>query len=606
MENAQIQYIGARYVTKVYENSQNPNSAEWEADTVYEPLTMVTYQNGSYLSKKTVPATIGNPAANGAYWTQTGFYNGQIAHLQEQIDEIHETFVTPQMFGAVGDGVTDDTASIQSAIDNSYKVYFPKGEYRITMDSSRYHRHNFQNVCYGLKIENNDLYFEDCVIKMDGHNSPYYFMLFLYNAKNTYIHGKVTLIGDRTTNTGGDTRGEGHVIAVMHGHNITIDGVTVKDAWGDGIWLMNDGYIDDVLTPFPKNVNINNVLCDHNRRNGLAICCGENVSVTNSEFDNSTETLPKLGIDVEANGDGYSVKNITICNVKSYGCTSGGFATVMKTDDDSVSWNGAVSDGSFALTIDTTCENGIFNASNIVNGDFGASDNLILLNKGTDCVVNVNNVFCKPNASWGGVSIANHQNAGKMILSDIKMDANNYTVGSAKNSPIWVADNSAIYDLIIKNMVVYGGKIYKPFTSAQGLSVPAGNNCDVEMDIIDCDIQYDDSYWGFFHNDIITNNRLKYHNNQSKLIGGTGHVRGNYSKYTVDGTLENVYLKNLISGTHYLITNTSDSVDVYVNMYSPQVQITGETIANYFTLPHGHSAEVWLNEEQNIYNGIIF
>ena len=75
------QYIGARYVTKVYENSLDPSSAEWEAGINYEPLTMVTYNMGSYLSKKAVPASVGDPATNPTYWTQTGFYNGQIAYL---------------------------------------------------------------------------------------------------------------------------------------------------------------------------------------------------------------------------------------------------------------------------------------------------------------------------------------------------------------------------------------------------------------------------------------------------------------------------------------------------------------------------------------------
>ena len=82
------QYIGARYVVKIYENSQNAGSAEWEANTVYEPLTLVTYQYGSYLSKKIVPATVGNPAENNQYWVQTGFYNGQISSLQEQVNAI--------------------------------------------------------------------------------------------------------------------------------------------------------------------------------------------------------------------------------------------------------------------------------------------------------------------------------------------------------------------------------------------------------------------------------------------------------------------------------------------------------------------------------------
>ncbi len=82
------QYIGARYVTKIYENSTDPSSAEWESGTAYEPLTLVTYNYSSYLSKKIVPPTIGNPADNSEYWIVTGLYNGQIADLQNQIDDL--------------------------------------------------------------------------------------------------------------------------------------------------------------------------------------------------------------------------------------------------------------------------------------------------------------------------------------------------------------------------------------------------------------------------------------------------------------------------------------------------------------------------------------
>lgn len=82
------QYIGARYVTKIYENTLDPSSAEWQASVNYEPLTMVTYNNGSYLSKKQVPASVGNPADNPTYWVQTGFYNGQIAQLQNDLNNL--------------------------------------------------------------------------------------------------------------------------------------------------------------------------------------------------------------------------------------------------------------------------------------------------------------------------------------------------------------------------------------------------------------------------------------------------------------------------------------------------------------------------------------
>jgi hypothetical protein len=44
----------------------------------------------------------------------------------------YKTLVTPQMYGAYGDGVHDDTVAIQTAVTNNSKVYFPEGTYKIT------------------------------------------------------------------------------------------------------------------------------------------------------------------------------------------------------------------------------------------------------------------------------------------------------------------------------------------------------------------------------------------------------------------------------------------------------------------------------------------
>lgn len=82
------QYIGARYVTKIYENSIDPSTADWESGVYYEPLTLVNYNNTSYISKKDVPPGVGDPAANPDYWTVTGFYNGQIAELDSRLQDV--------------------------------------------------------------------------------------------------------------------------------------------------------------------------------------------------------------------------------------------------------------------------------------------------------------------------------------------------------------------------------------------------------------------------------------------------------------------------------------------------------------------------------------
>lgn len=83
---AVTQYVGARYVPKFYENSDN--TSDWRSGVVYEPLTIVTYNGNSYTSKKPVPATVGNPSANLEYWAPTGIYNEQVESLRTDFEEL--------------------------------------------------------------------------------------------------------------------------------------------------------------------------------------------------------------------------------------------------------------------------------------------------------------------------------------------------------------------------------------------------------------------------------------------------------------------------------------------------------------------------------------
>lgn len=108
------QYVGARYVPDVTGNSYDPTQA-------YENLVVVDNGMGtSYISRKPVPAGI--PLTNTEYWAIYGAANGAIINLQNQIDQIKDGFVTLDMFGAVGDGVTDDTAAVITALTDGANV----------------------------------------------------------------------------------------------------------------------------------------------------------------------------------------------------------------------------------------------------------------------------------------------------------------------------------------------------------------------------------------------------------------------------------------------------------------------------------------------------
>ena len=90
------QYIGARYVPKFYENSDGTSA--WRSGVIYEPLTIVTYNGNSYTSKKVVPATIGDPSSNPAYWVATGVFNEQVESIRQELEDtearVDETFRT--------------------------------------------------------------------------------------------------------------------------------------------------------------------------------------------------------------------------------------------------------------------------------------------------------------------------------------------------------------------------------------------------------------------------------------------------------------------------------------------------------------------------------
>ena len=129
--------------------------------------------------------------------------------------------------------------------------------------------------------------------------------------ENIRIKGKGIIIGDKHTHTGTD--GEwGMGIMVNNGHNVNVCGLTVKDCWGDCIYVGNES----------TDVVIEKCKLDNGRRQGISITSADGVLIKNCEITNVSGTLPEFAIDVEPNKND-TVDNVYIDHIICSNCKGG-------------------------------------------------------------------------------------------------------------------------------------------------------------------------------------------------------------------------------------------------------------------------------------------
>ena len=185
---------------------------------------------------------------NGALARTSGFYtyndgggaNYRIRNLtiDDTIDEktiiaingtliaelLNQNQMNVKQFGAKGDGETDDTESIQKAFDFCKNIIIKDGTYMIDATTSIYPKSDSY-----IKLVN-------ATLKAITNGENTYRILYFHDVDNIIVEGGI-IQGERTTHTG-ETGEWGHCIHISGwSENITIKNLTIKDAWGDGIYL---------------------------------------------------------------------------------------------------------------------------------------------------------------------------------------------------------------------------------------------------------------------------------------------------------------------------------------------------------------------------------
>jgi hypothetical protein len=174
---------------------------------------------------------------------------GHVGHRIDNTYKLSAPYVDVRAYGAVGDGVTDDTAEIQAALDISGVVYLPKGTYMIS--NALTYKSNM--VIYGAG--NNLTIIKNLIGRTDTKTllKPYLGS----GSDNVYIYG-ITFdqngisYSDATTDLS---------VSVDNSSNITFANVRFKDSITMALW---SGTATDKLRVF-------NSVIDTSRGGGISL-----------------------------------------------------------------------------------------------------------------------------------------------------------------------------------------------------------------------------------------------------------------------------------------------------------------------------------------------
>lgn len=211
--------------------------------------------------------------------------NDLYAEPFELADSI-KNYVTPEDFGAVGDGITDDTNAINKALEHSNVLNMNSKTYLVSANQDT----SIAILAIGKTINGNG-----ATIKIKPVSDEYYSII---RAKGNTKISNLTIIGERDNHIG--TSGEwGIGISLSNSNCANIENVTIKNCWGDGIYIGSEN--SDTGENGCANVTITNCIIDNNRRNGISIINCDKFVIDGCTISNTHGTNPQTGIDIERN-----------------------------------------------------------------------------------------------------------------------------------------------------------------------------------------------------------------------------------------------------------------------------------------------------------------
>lgn len=340
-------------------------------------------------------------------------------------------YVTPEMYGAVGDGIADDTEAINNAFSSGYIVVFLHKTYLIDGTVS-------SEINNGVIIGNN------ATLKIKPNSSESYNGLI---AKGKCYITDLIVLGERKEHSG--TTGEwGNGIVLQDSHDTVVNNVTCNDCWGDGLYI---GVHDDNQPFANNNITVLNSRFDNNRRNGISVIHGTNILIKNCVISNTNGTNPQTGIDVEPNND---VEN---ADVTIEGCTFidnvFGNVTVQRKNSKVLVSNCISENKNKYQASEYSSYNGILTLSNIT---VKQSKRGFCYATGSTAVVTANNVHIiklapMPSSPGPSDSFLHAENGSKATITGLTCDYvySRYTLfyGTGETTEVTLSDISVVGEM---------------------------------------------------------------------------------------------------------------------------------------------------------------
>jgi parallel beta-helix repeat protein len=201
-------------------------------------------------------------------------------------------------FGALGDGLANDTVAIQAAVNAASAggtVFIPAGTYLITVGQKR-------EMGINLKDQMTLLMARGATLKALATADGNYAMIRAWGVHDVRIQGGI-LVGERDRHLA--TTGEwGMGVDVRDAVGVTIQHTEARGFWGDGFYFGGKAN---------QHITVCGVLADGNRRNGMSIVSASGMTVQHSRFTNTHGTAPEAGLDIEPNAGGLA-ENVVVAN----------------------------------------------------------------------------------------------------------------------------------------------------------------------------------------------------------------------------------------------------------------------------------------------------